>query len=56
MDDPGIAFASFGLLVLDEIRFPSRKPLTNVLGGSGAYGSFYPQKYKTGFPDNHTCL
>jgi hypothetical protein len=40
MDDD-ISFASFGLVVLDEIRFPNRKPLTNVLGGSGAYGLFY---------------
>lgn len=35
-----ISFASFGLVVLDEIHIPNRKPLTNVLGGSGAYGSF----------------
>ncbi|CAG8084966.1 unnamed protein product [Penicillium nalgiovense] len=34
-----ISFASFGLVVLDEIHFPSRKPLTNVLGGSGAYAT-----------------
>lgn len=33
-----ISFTSFGLVVLDEIRFPNRSPLTNVLGGSGAYG------------------
>ncbi|KAJ6043808.1 hypothetical protein N7499_006226 [Penicillium canescens] len=38
MDDD-ISFASFGLVVLDEIRFPNRKPLTNVLGGSGAYAT-----------------
>jgi hypothetical protein len=40
MDSNDISFASFGLVVLDEIRFPNRKPLANVLGGSGAYGSF----------------
>ncbi|CAG8907205.1 unnamed protein product [Penicillium egyptiacum] len=34
-----IAFASFGSVVLDEIRFPNQKPLTNVLGGSGAYAT-----------------
>ncbi|CAI7652638.1 unnamed protein product [Penicillium viridicatum] len=34
-----ISFASFGLVVLDEIRFPNRNPLTNVLGGSGAYAT-----------------
>ena len=41
MDDHNISFASFGLVVLDEIRFPNQKPFANVLGGSGAYGSFY---------------
>lgn len=35
-----ICFASFGSVVLDEIRFPHQKPLMNVLGGSGAYGQF----------------
>ncbi|OQE12185.1 hypothetical protein PENVUL_c001G01995 [Penicillium vulpinum] len=39
MDNKHISFASFGLVVLDEIRFPKRKPLTNVLGGSGAYAT-----------------
>ncbi|KAJ5470758.1 hypothetical protein N7530_008115 [Penicillium desertorum] len=34
-----ISFTSFGLVVLDETRFPNRKPLTNVLGGSGAYAT-----------------
>ncbi|KAJ5757520.1 uncharacterized protein N7511_006214 [Penicillium nucicola] len=34
-----IFFTSFGLMVLDEIRFPNRKPLKNVLGGSGAYAT-----------------
>lgn len=38
MDNKNISFASFGLVVLDQIRFPNRKHLTNVLGGSGAYG------------------
>ena len=33
-----ISFASFGLVVLDEIRFANQKSLTNVLGGSGVYG------------------
>ncbi|KAL4923964.1 pfkB family carbohydrate kinase superfamily [Aspergillus undulatus] len=35
-----ISFTSLGLVVLDEIRFPSREPLTDVLGGSGAYATF----------------
>ncbi|KAL5046911.1 hypothetical protein BDW71DRAFT_61623 [Aspergillus fruticulosus] len=34
-----ISFTSLGLLVLDEIRFPGQQPLTDVLGGSGAYAS-----------------
>ncbi|KAL4971293.1 Ribokinase-like protein [Aspergillus desertorum] len=34
-----ISFTSLGLLVLDEIHFPDRQPLTDVLGGSGAYAS-----------------
>lgn len=40
MDTKDISFVSFGLVVLDEIRFANRKPLINVLGGSGAYGWF----------------
>ncbi|KAJ5272305.1 hypothetical protein N7478_007430 [Penicillium angulare] len=39
MDEQDIFFASFGLVVLDEIRFPGRAPLTNILGGSGAYAT-----------------
>lgn len=41
MDKQAIYFASFGSVVLDEIRFPNQEPLTNILGGSGAYGQFY---------------
>ncbi|KAF7720116.1 ABC transporter D family protein [Penicillium ucsense] len=33
----GIIFTSLGTVVLDEIRVPDKKPLTNVLGGSGTY-------------------
>ena len=33
-----ICFTSLGLVVLDEIRFPNRAPLNDVLGGSGTYG------------------
>ncbi|KAJ5102698.1 hypothetical protein N7532_003227 [Penicillium argentinense] len=39
MDIPEIIFTSLGLVVLDEIRFSNKKPLTNVLGGSGAYAT-----------------
>ncbi|OQE44318.1 hypothetical protein PENCOP_c002G04113 [Penicillium coprophilum] len=39
MNNKDISFASFGLVVLDEIRFPNRNSLTNVLGGSGAYAT-----------------
>ncbi|KAE8349941.1 Ribokinase-like protein [Aspergillus coremiiformis] len=34
-----ISFASLGLVVLDEIRFPNGNLLTDVLGGSGAYAT-----------------
>ncbi|KAL3477739.1 Ribokinase-like protein [Aspergillus californicus] len=34
-----VSFVSLGLVVLDEIRFPNRNPLTDVLGGSGAYAA-----------------
>ncbi|BAE58987.1 unnamed protein product [Aspergillus oryzae RIB40] len=33
-----ISFTSLGLVVLDEIRLPHKNPLTDILGGSGAYG------------------
>jgi hypothetical protein len=36
-----IAFLSLGLVVLDEIRLLGQEPLTNVLGGSSAYGSLF---------------
>ncbi|KAL5001880.1 Ribokinase-like protein [Aspergillus recurvatus] len=38
-EEPIISFTSLGLLVLDEIRFPGQQPLTDILGGSGAYAS-----------------
>ncbi|KAL4769517.1 Ribokinase-like protein [Aspergillus nidulans var. acristatus] len=38
-EQPSISFTSLGLLVLDEIRLPRQEPLTDVLGGSGAYAS-----------------
>ena len=48
MHEHSISFMSLGLLVLDEIRFPNRKPLTDVLGGSGAYGLIpYPPHIAT---------
>ncbi|KAJ5203882.1 uncharacterized protein N7498_004761 [Penicillium cinerascens] len=34
-----ISFTSLGLVVLDEIRFPDQKPLTNILGGSATLGA-----------------
>ncbi|KAJ5524052.1 hypothetical protein N7494_010702 [Penicillium frequentans] len=39
MDTGDISFTSFGLVVLDEIRIPNQKPLTNILGGSGAHAT-----------------
>lgn len=38
MQASDICFTSLGLVVLDEIRFPNRAPLNDVLGGSGTYG------------------
>jgi hypothetical protein len=46
MDNKDISFASLGLVVLDEIRLPNQKPLTNVLGGSGAYGLLFLLDYE----------
>lgn len=37
MQEANISFTSLGLVVLDEIRFPNRTPLTDILGGSGTY-------------------
>ncbi|KAJ6007345.1 hypothetical protein N7540_011321 [Penicillium herquei] len=45
MDEQDISFASFGLVVLDEIKFPNQTPLTNILGRSGAYAKDF--KYTT---------
>ncbi|KAJ5626498.1 hypothetical protein N7528_003925 [Penicillium herquei] len=39
MEEHNISFASFGLVVLDEIRFPNQTPLKNILGGSGSYAT-----------------
>jgi hypothetical protein len=49
-EKPSISFTSLGLLVLDEIRLPGQEPLTDILGGSGAYGWFLAQ-YKFDFKD-----
>ena len=34
-----IKFASLGLVVLDEIHFPSKATQNDVVGGSGSYGT-----------------
>ncbi|OOQ82512.1 pfkB family kinase [Penicillium brasilianum] len=39
MQAANISFTSLGLVVLDEIRFPNRTPLTDILGGSGTYAT-----------------
>ncbi|KAJ5312605.1 hypothetical protein N7508_003435 [Penicillium antarcticum] len=54
MDDD-ISFASFGLVVLDEIRFPNRDPLTNVLGGSGAYATLGARLFLPS-PQSHSIV
>ncbi|PVH79485.1 hypothetical protein DL98DRAFT_549594 [Cadophora sp. DSE1049] len=38
-------FVSFGKVVLDELRFPGKAPLFDVMGGSGAYAKKF--KYTT---------
>lgn len=35
-EDP--SFVSLGMVVIDELHFPSREPLIDIPGGSGAYG------------------
>ena len=34
-----ISFVSLGMVVLDELRFPGQQPLSDILGGSGAYST-----------------
>lgn len=34
----GVKFGSLGMVVLDELRFPRKGPLLDVMGGSGSYG------------------
>ncbi|KAJ5682454.1 hypothetical protein N7462_005619 [Penicillium macrosclerotiorum] len=36
---PCITFTSLGLVVLDEVHFPERTALYNILGGSGTYAT-----------------
>ena len=33
-----VSFVSLGMVILDELRFHGQRPLTDVVGGSGAYG------------------
>ena len=35
-------FVSLGMVVLDELHFPDRESLYDVLGGSGTYGKLAP--------------
>ena len=32
-----VTFVSLGMVVLDELRFPREKPLSDVMGGSASY-------------------
>ena len=38
IEDHRISFVSLGLLVLDELRFPSKRTFSDVPSGSGIYG------------------
>lgn len=42
MDAQEISFVSLGMVVLDEIRLSGQDPLTDIVGGSGAYGTTRP--------------
>jgi hypothetical protein len=33
-----VTFVSLGMVVLDELRFPGKRPLSDVMGGSASYG------------------
>jgi len=35
-----IKFLSLGMVVLDDLRFPDKAPLLNIMGGSGTYGVY----------------
>jgi len=34
-----VTFVSLGMVVLDELRYPGKAPLLDVMGGSGAYST-----------------
>jgi len=38
---PDVMFVSLGMVILDELRFPGKAPLLDVMGGSGAYGTAF---------------
>ncbi|KAF2498728.1 pfkB family kinase [Lophium mytilinum] len=41
-------FTSLGMIVLDEIRFPGKAPISNVIGGSGAYTTLGARLFNSG--------
>ncbi|KAF2807006.1 Ribokinase-like protein [Mytilinidion resinicola] len=41
-------FTSLGMIVLDEIRFPGKAPMFNVIGGSGAYATLGARLFSSG--------
>ncbi|OTA69256.1 hypothetical protein K449DRAFT_460802, partial [Hypoxylon sp. EC38] len=43
------AFVSFGMIVLDELRFPSNYTLYDVPGGSGMYATLGSRLFKPGW-------
>lgn len=40
--EPDVYSVSLGMVVIDEIRFPSRSPIFDVAGGSATYGTRTP--------------
>ncbi|OAL54988.1 Ribokinase-like protein [Pyrenochaeta sp. DS3sAY3a] len=45
--EPGVDTVSLGMVVIDEIRLPSRPPLIDVAGGSGTYASLGARLFST---------
>ena len=46
----GIVFTTLSNVVLDELRFPGKDILTDVVGGPGAYGQSVMQTFQLQYP------
>jgi hypothetical protein len=45
----GIDFVSLGMLIIDEIEFPSKPSVYNILGGAGTYSAVGARLLSPGF-------